>query len=233
MKNRIIRTLFWFSEDEDDIQSLNEQFYSLAYLFNKLLNETYQGPRMIFVNFDFYSNKVYDRFPVLPKGKPYYKAGYLTFYGILNYEEFLGLSDQDKIEKVWALTYQYFQESATHLKNDQLLAASKYAYEKGKEIGYKTDLEVFQSDLSVFDQLLKASIWVVSDSEGMKANFVLSMGDKKVYEKIIGKTKKGVGLFYDTFKSIISVGNIIIIKSKDDLEGYPISITLEKEDLKL
>jgi hypothetical protein len=58
-------------------------------------------------------------------------------------------------------------------------------------------------------------------------------GERSVFEKVIDKTKKGVEMFLEIFKNIISVGNIIIINGPKDVEGFPISVTIEKEDLKL
>lgn len=232
MQNRIIRTLFWFKEEENALQSLNNDFFSHATLFNKLLNETYQGPKMKFVNFYFYSDKVYERFPVLPKGKPYFSHGHLTFYGVLNFKEFFELSEEEKISKIWELAYQYFQESAVFIDNSELAKASKYAYEKAKALRFNTDLEVLKSELTLFGQSVTASIWIITDSEGMKANFVLVKDGRRIFEKIIVSTKKGVEMFFEMFQSIVSVGSIIIINGMKNVEGLPISINIDEDILK-
>jgi hypothetical protein len=105
----------------------------------------------------------------------------LKYYGVLDYNYFLSISKKKQIVKIWKMAYHAFQECAHFLNNNDLLTASKYAYEKGIEIDYNTDLEVLKVELNLYNETYNASILITTDDEGMKANLILMKGQHKVY----------------------------------------------------
>ena len=75
----IERTLFWFKDGDELLISINEDFFGLATLLNRLLNEKYNGKKIKFINLDFATDKTYDLHTNLPKEHPYYFGGHLRY----------------------------------------------------------------------------------------------------------------------------------------------------------
>lgn len=62
----IERTLFWFKDGDEVLKTLNEDFFGLGTLLNRLLNEKYEGKKIKFINLDFCTNRTYELHPSLP-----------------------------------------------------------------------------------------------------------------------------------------------------------------------
>lgn len=208
------------------LTALNEDFFGLGTLLNRLLNDGYDGKKIKFINLDFASEKTYKLHPNLPKDDAYYYGGHLRYYGVFNKEQFSSLSWTEQQKYVWGKAYQYLCKSAQSIKNKKLLEAAEYAYEKGIEINLNPDYRLVETNINVSGQQLKASVWVNFKEDGMYSKLTLEKEEEIVFEKDIDKTKKGVEFFLEMYKGIELDNGNIVIKGRKDVDYLPLKIPL-------
>lgn len=225
---KIDRTLFWFKDGDEMLITLNEDFFGLGTLLNRLLNDRYEGKKIKFINLDFATDKTYELHPNLPKEDAYYFGGHLRYYGVFNKEQFRSLNWTERQKYVWDKAHQYLCKSAQSTNNKKLLEAAEYAYEKGTEINLNPDYRMVKTDINVTGQQLKASLWVNFKEDGMYSKLTLEKGDEIVFEKEIDKTKKGVEFFLEMYKGIELINDNIVINGYKDVDYLPLKIPLNK-----
>ena len=231
MKNIIERTLFWFSDGDDKLLSLNERYFSLGTLLNRLLCENYKGKKLQFINLFFRTEETYKLHPQAPKHYTHFYGGELTYDDVFDLNAFNKTNEREQNEFIWKRAFEILQEAATSIKNNHLLSASENAYNKGLEMDLNPDYRMVEKDVVLFDQSLKAAVWVNFKKEGMYSKFTLEKESKIVFEKEIDKTKNGVEFFLEMYKDIDLKDNDIIIKGRKDVEYLPLKIPISKEDL--
>jgi hypothetical protein len=224
---KIERTLFWFKDGNDMLTDLNDHFFSLGVLLNRLLNEKYDGKKIKFINLDFATNKTYELHKNLPKEEPYYYAGHLRYYGTFDKEQFVKRTRIEQNNYVWNKAQEYLLKSAESIKNKKLLLAAEYAYTKGIEIKLNPDYRMVEAEVNFFGQQLKASIWVNFTVDGMFSKLTLEKEGEVIFEKNIDRTKNGVEFFLEMYTGIELKNNNIIISGRKDVEYLPLKISLE------
>lgn len=237
MKNqRIERTLFWFKDKNDDLLFLNGHFFGLALLYNRLLNEVYVGRRIQFINIDFASEEKYKLFPQIPENYIHYygrSGGHLRYYGLLNFSEFYGLSEENQCVLIWEKAYNYLKVAAQEIKNNSLSEACEYAYKRGLEKKLNTDYRIIETDIIFHNQLIKAAIWVNFKGDNMFSKLTLERNDTLIFEKNIDQTKSGNEFFLEMYKSIEVNGNNIIVKGHRDAGYFPLKIPIDANQMPL
>lgn len=235
-KQRIERTLFWFKDKNDDLLSLNNHFFGLATLFNRLLNEVYIGRRIQFINIDFSSEEKYKMFPQIPENYIHYyggSGGHLRYYGLLNFSEFYGLSEENQCMFIWDRAYDYLKAAAQEIKNNSLSEACEYAYKRGLEKKLNTDYRLIEADIIFHNQPVKASIWVNFKEDSMFSKLTLERNNAIVFERNIDQTKSGNEFFLEMYKSIEVNGNNIIIKGHKDAGCFPLKTPIDTNHIPL
>jgi len=228
---KIDRTLFWFKDGDLELLELNERFFGFGTLLNRLLNEKYEGKKIEFINIDFATEKTYELYPKLPKSDAYYYGGHLRYYGLFNTDEFSKLNIEEQNKLIWSKACDYLISSAKSIKNKKLIDACDYASKRGLELNLNADYRMVEKDIELFNQPMKAAVWVNFKKEGMYSKFTLEKENKIVFEKEIDKTKNGIEFFLEMYKDIDLKGNDIIIKGRKDVEYLPLKIPISKEEL--
>lgn len=226
MKRNIRRTLFWFKDGDEQNLLLDERYFSLGTLLNRLLNETYNGKKIQFINLDFSTEETYKLHPQVPKNTAYYYGGHLAYYGVIDFKEFNKLSDSQQKSFLWKKAYDFLQESSKSIKNSSLLDASEYAYKKGIGINLNPDYRMIEADVIIYGIPMKASVWVNFKEDGMYSKLTLEKEGTTVFEKDIDKTKNGVEFFLEMYKRIETEGNTIIVKGVKDVDYLPLRIPI-------
>lgn len=221
---KIDRTLFWFKDGEKSLIELNERFFAYGILMNRLLNERYDGKKILYINIDFATEKTYELFPNLPKNDVYYYGGHLRYYGILNTNELKQYNYDEQNKYIWDRACEYMKTASRSLKNPKLLNSCEYTAKKGLELDLNPDYRMVEKDVVLFGQFLKASIWVNFRKDGMYSKFTLEKQGKIVFEKLIDKTKNGVEFFLEIYKDIDVVGDFIIIQGSKEVKYLPFKI---------
>ncbi|MHA3789598.1 hypothetical protein ACX0HA_15410 [Flavobacterium hauense] len=227
----IERTLFWFN-DKESLININDDFFGIGILLNRLLNEIYNGKKIKFINIEFNTEETYNLYPIMPKDSPYYYGGHLTYYGIFDLSEFNTLSIEGKTKYIWDKAYHYLTKSAEEMKNRDLLEAAKYAYNKGLKIGLNPDYRIVETDVIISGETIKAAVWINFKEDGMYSTFTLEKEGFIIFEKNIDKTKKGIEFFLEMYKAISFENNIFIVKGRKDVEYLPLKISLKENILK-
>jgi hypothetical protein len=222
----IERTMLWFQDGDERINSLNDDFFGLSTLLNRLLNEKYDGKRIKFFNLYFYTDKTYELHPVLPKDTPYYYGGHLKYYGLFDVNLFNDLSWDKKKSYVWEKACDYIKKSAEFTKNKKLLDAIEYAYSKGIEINLNPDYRLMELNIAVSEQQFKVALWINFREDGMYSTLTIENDEGVIFEKEIDKTKKGIEFFLEMYKALEFDGNSIVIKGRKDVDYLPLKIPL-------
>lgn len=226
---KIGRTLFWFTNGDESLLMLTDQFFSFGYLLNRLLNEVYNGKRIQFINIYFYSNETYHLYPVLPKNDAHFGGGHLRYNGLLDFSKFDELSEEAQHYFIWEKAFEYLQQTAKTLKNDDLLEASQYAYQKGIATKLNPDYRMIEADILLFDQPLKAAVWLNFKEDGMYSKLTLEKNGEIIFEKHIDKTRTGIEFFLVMYKGIVVKDNVLIVKGHKDVDYLPLKILIDKD----
>ena len=216
--------MFWFKDGDEQLVSVNEDFFGIAILLNRLLNDIYDGKRIKFINLNFFTNRTYELHSVLPKDTPYYYGGHLTYYGLFDVNQFNVLSWDKKKIYVWERACDYIKKSAEFTKNKKLLDAIEYAYSKGIEINLNPDYRLMELNITVSEQQFKIALWINFREDGMYSTLTIENDEGVIFEKEIDKTKKGIEFFLEMYKALEFDGNSIVIKGRKDVDYLPLKI---------
>lgn len=224
----IERTMFWFKDGDELLISVNEDFFGLAILLNRLLNNVYDGKKIKFINLNFFTNRTYELYSALPKDTSYYYGGHLTYYGMLELTQFSILSWNEKKNYVWGKACDYIKKSATFTKNKKLFDAVEYAYLKGIELKLNPDYRLLDVTVDVSDRKLNVSLWINFREDGMYSKLVIENNAGIIFEKQIDKTHKGVEYFLEMYKALDFDGSNIIIKGRKDVGYLPLKVPISE-----
>lgn len=228
MSNLIERTLFWFSDGNEQLLSLNERYFALGTLLNRLLNEQYRGKKIEFINIHFRTEESYKLHPQAAKHFVHFYGGHLSYDDVFDRLIFDEMSDKNQDKFIWKRAYEVLRESAETIKNNSLFEASTYAYNQGISINLNPDYRMVEADIEVSGQLMKAAVWVCFMKDGMYAKVTLEQEGKIVFEKNIDKTKNGVEFFLEMYKGIELENDNILIKGRKDIDYLPLRIPLKE-----
>ena len=232
MKHKIERTLFWFMDGDEQKVAIDDRYFALGTLLNRLMREKYEGKRIEFININFNTEETYKLHPQAPKHNTHFYGGQLTYDDVFDLNAFNKMDEKEQDKFIWKRAFEILQEASTSIKNKQLLSASEYAYNRGLDIGLNPDYRMVEKDIVLFDQPMKAAVWVNFRKEGMYSKFTLENENEIVFEKDIDKTKNGVEFFLEMYKDIDLNGNNIIIKGRKDVEYLPLKIPLGEIQIK-
>lgn len=230
-KDKIERVLFWFKDGGEDLTTLNNQFFGLAILLNRLINEAYTGERIKFINIDFASDEKYKIFPQIAKNFIHYYnrgGGHLRFYGAIDFMDFYILNEKQKNNYIWERAYNYLKLSANKIENMSLLDAVDYAYHKGIELNLNTDFKVVEANSLLYSQHINISIYIVFKDNSMISKLVLKKEELVILERKIDEVESGAEFFLEIYKSIEIKENMIIIKGNRDVKYLPLKIPIDK-----
>lgn len=229
MNINIERTLFWFKNDNEDLLVLNDRYFPLATLLNRLLNENYRGKKIKFINLDFSTEATYLSYPQLPKDTAYYYGSHLRYYGVFDLIAFFNLNEVEQDRFVWVKACEYLKKAAKSIKNDSLIDAAEYAYKKGMEMDLNPDYRMVQANVIIYGQPMNASVWVNFRKDGMYSKLSLEKDDAIIFEKEIDKTKNGVEFFLEMYKNLHVEDNTIVINGHRDVDYFPLRIPVPNE----
>ncbi|MFB9080256.1 hypothetical protein ACFFLS_11795 [Flavobacterium procerum] len=229
MKLAIERTLFGFNDGIDTINVLNDKFTPLSILLNRLLSEKYTGKKIKYLNLFFYetSEKLQKAY-----GKDYflhYYGGQFTYKKVINYNYFLGLSFNGQKHFIWKEAYNMLQFAGDELKNYNLKESSEYAFNTGLQLNLNADFRMLETDITLFEEKYKASLWLNFTEENMEANFTLEKDNEILLNKLVHSGSNGMEFFLVMFKKIESKGNSIFIRATKDLSYLPLQINFAKK----
>ncbi len=230
---KIDRTLFWFRDGNETLLILNENFFALGILLNRLLNENYSGKKIKFINIDFSTLKTYELHSKLPKNDVYFYTGHLRYYGTFDVIKFNALSEYEQKLFIWERAFEYLQASAKAISSKSLSDAIEYAYNKGLEINLNPDYRMIESNVVIFGKPVKASIWINFRADGMHSKLTLEIDERIIFEKDIDKAKNGIEFFLVMYKSIEAKDNSIIVKGLKDVSYLPLKIPIDPNFIKV
>lgn len=225
------RTLFWFKDGDESLVIFDERFFPYGTLLNRMLNECYEGKKLKFININFFSQRTFDLHPAFSKETAHYYGGHLQFYGFLDYGEFDKLSEHDQIRTIWEKACHYLQNAAEAIKNNDLLAACKYAFTKGLETNLNPDYRMLDTEVTLHGKAVRASVWLNFRKDGMHSRLTIEKGEKVLFDKDLDKAKNGVEYFLAMYKQITADGANIVVKGRKDAGQFPLKIPISKDTL--
>lgn len=224
----IKRTLFLFQDCDERLIDLDRRFFSFSFLLNNLMNEAYVGRKLKFINLYLSTVATYNLHSDIPINTPYYYNGHLKYFGVLDLKYFNALSIENQKKFVWEKGYTYVQSIASVMKNDNLSQASEYAFRKGIESNFDTDIKLIERRLSVNELSFVASVYVSFDSDWMTSKLIIEKNHKVFFKKDIDKAEIGIEFFLEMYRDIKIVDEKLVVRILDDLP-YKVSL---KEILK-
>jgi len=217
---KIGRTLFWFPNNLGNAKQLNEDFFALATMLNRLLNEKYTGKGIKFINIYFVTNESFQQ------NKLSYYNGHLNCFGIFDFKGFGEIDEQKRPFLVWEAACESLRRASEIIRNDELLDACNYAYSCGIDIHLDPDYRVVETESTINSTTFKASIWIKFKKDGMRAIATLEKDGIEVFEKEIDRTLKGIEFFLEMYKSVEIVPGGIMVKGRRDVEYLPLFISI-------
>ncbi len=228
---KIERTLFWFEDEDKDLYGLTTDFFGLSTLLNRLMNETYVGKKIKFMNIHFITERTYECYPERLKNEVYYYNGHLKYYCVFDIDSFMKLKYLDKNKLLWQKAYDCLKLASNKLSNSELRESCEYAYKKGLEIHLNTDYKVLGINVDMFGKKMKASVWIIFKEDKMYSKFTLGTKEKTIYEQDIDSARKDMEFFLEIYKKIEVTHYTFIIRGAKDVEYLPLEITVEESML--
>ncbi len=222
------RTLFWFFNESDSLQPMTQKYFGLANLLNILLNKYYSGKRIKFINLNYRTQQIYDRFPNAKVDSAHFYNGVLTFNGLFNEEEFDKFENTEKKIFLWDKACKSIEIASEKVNNNNLLDVMELVYAEGLKDGLNTNYENLKTPFSYQGNTYEASIFFEIDEYYMKSIFMVSNEGKKLFEKPIDRTLPGVEFFLEMYKKIEIDFEAIIIRGSKDIEYLPLRISFDE-----
>jgi hypothetical protein len=229
MKNTINRTMFWFRNGYEDLSSLDIKFVPLGDLLNRLLSESYKGPKIKFINLYLKTEENYELHPVNPKYYTHWYNGVLLYNDVINLQTFKGLDFKMQTQFLWKRGYELLQIAAIDSKNPELLEACKYAYEKGLSMNLNPNFKLITTEVVLHNVALQAAILIKYDTPKMYSHFILEKNGEIIFEKLIDDNRVDFEIFFDFIKKIEVKNNIIILKGQRDIDYLPMKIPISED----
>ena len=147
----------------------------------------------------------------------------------MDYEYFLKLDFYNQKLLIWKEAYDMLQFAAAELKNESLKISSEYAYRKGLEMKLCADYRMVETDVVLFGEQYKASIWVNFKEFTMEANFELERNGEVLIRRLLETAPNGMEFFLVMFRKIEQSHNGVVIKGVKDLVYLPLEIDFVKK----
>lgn len=228
---KIRRTLFWFNEGDERLHNLTADFFGLATMLNRLMNEKYDGKRIRFINIYYANEQTYQLYPKRLKEESHFYNGLLSYYELIDYNEFNKLPKSDQFLFLWNSAYDCIRKASKNIKNESLSISCKYAYNKGLELNLNPDYRVLEAEVMLFGETLLAAVWILFRDDKMYSKFKLEKKGKVLFEQDIDSSGNAIEFFLEIYKKIELVGQTIIIKGVRDVDYLPLRIKIEKSML--
>jgi len=226
MNRAIDRTLFIFDDEGERLVYIGNRYFPLAIMFDRLMNEVYDGKKIVYINIFFGTDKVYASHPAVHKGLVHYYGGHLAYYAEFDVNMFNAIKEDEQDKLIWEKVHASLEVAARSIKNNALLKACDYAYKKGLEVNLNPDYKVLESDISIYGYQVKAAVWINFFRDYMSSKFTLERNGKVIFEKPIDKAVPGNEFFLEMYKGIQVKDDMVIIKGHRDVEYLPLKILI-------
>lgn len=229
MKTTIQRTLFWFQDGEEELTFLNDRFFPLGNLMNRLLSEVYNGKKIKFINLNFRTEKTYKLFPEVSKHWSHFYGGLLRRNDVFDIDSFYRKGEGEQNIFIWECAYKALCKASEETKNMELLKASNYAYRKGLVINLNADYKMIEAEAVLHGEQLQAAVWVhfYPGKDRMYSKFTLEKEGAVILEKDLDEARLGIEFFLEMYKKIEVKGNSIIIKGHYEVDYLPLKIPID------
>ncbi|PWV47116.1 hypothetical protein [Chitinophaga sp. S165] len=230
MANKIGRTLCWLKDENGNVGDFVNRFFGTSTLLNQLLNESYDGIAIKFINIEFGNQARFDKYPITPPDSVHYvkRAGAnLFYYNLIDFDVFNNLNFEAKKRFVWNVATNSLIKAGDQTNNAELKMAATYALQKGLELELRADIKSLETKVDIGGTPFVASIWILIGEHEMSARLRLQKGQETVFENEIDTSGTGAEFFLDMFKSITVVKDQLVIKAMKDAPGdYPLRIDI-------
>lgn|GEM_PF-764376 len=227
MMHLIDRALVWFKDGDDKRSDLDGKYYPLSVLYTRLLREVYQGKRIQFINVFFKSEKTYELYPKSPRHHLHFSNGHLWYNDVFDFDDFNSMTEEQKKVFVWSRTYSIMAAAARKLGNAELERANEFAYKSGMERSLIADYNVLGMEVTLFEQVVKASIWYVFKEDGMYSYLVITHDEKELFRKELAKGALGNEFFLEMYKRITAKHDTIVVEYVRSAERPPVKISID------
>ena len=226
MKALIDRTLFWFTDGDEQLLNLNNKFSPWGLMFNRLLNEKYCGKKIKYINLYFKTKQTYTLNPKSKEHYMHYYGGHLWYNDVFDMDAFISMSENEQVNYIWKRSSEILLICAENLKNNDLSAACNYAYEKGISLGLNPNFEILQTNFILNNKSINASILYDFQKEEVTSNLILEIDHVVVLKKNIDSAALGNPFFFIIYKKIEVENNVIIIKGRKDAGNLPMRVEI-------
>ncbi|OKL38996.1 hypothetical protein [Pontibacter flavimaris] len=219
------RLLIWFKDGEESLHEYSKQFGPLAMLLNRLLNETYEGKKIKFLNLYFYTQKSFEVYKQTELNYTHSYGGHVHYNALFNRREFdvLALSEQKKL--LWKISCEILQIIARDTRNSTLEISAATAYNKGIEMGLNEDFVMRSANFQIHDHSVKVSILARFVGERVLSVLSVQSDNKLILEEEIDSTDSDNEFFYTIYKKIeLDKNNNIVIKGHYSINYLPMTV---------
>lgn len=223
---KIDRFMVWFRTEQGDIKELNNFFWGISLLFERLLNEKYEGKKIKFININLGTSQLYEEKTVIKLNHTHYYNGHLNYNGVFEKSKLESLSVEEQTAYVWNKIYEAMLECSKIINNEELKQAVIYAYTEGLKIDLNTDFKVIEIYFNFNEVIYSASVVFSFKEDGIYSKLSISNEGVVVHELNIDKTVLGNEYFLTIYKSINIQDNILILKGRSEIKYLPLKIDL-------
>lgn len=221
------RVLFWFKDGEKDLQEINQYFFKISCLLERLIKKNYKDSVVFkFINIEFLSSKTFEIFPKIPFEESYLYNGHLKFYGHIDFSEFFKLKNSEKEILIWMKCYEYLTKTASKIENEALKSAVTKAYDEGLRINLNPDFIVLENQFEYKNESFNIGIKFYFKENIIESKLVVIKNNNILISKTLEIVNNGFEFFINMYKSLEIENNTIIINVDEDVKSLPVKIDL-------
>lgn len=226
MKTGIDRALIWFRDGENDLEDLNDKYYPISLLLNRLMNERYDGNRIEFINILFSSERTYELYPS-EKYCAHYYGGHLNYDDVFDFEFFNKSNEEAKKEIIWEAACKALKDAAKKIQNTELLDAAQYTFDKGISLGLDPNYSLLSTSCRYKGDEIEATLDIDFSETKMLSVLRVKNGDKMIFTQNIDSAEVGMEFFLEMYTKLEIDQKKITLKGKKDIEYLPLVIPLD------
>ncbi|SFH01478.1 hypothetical protein SAMN05421739_10563 [Pontibacter chinhatensis] len=223
----IDRLLFWFYDGEEKLDENTKRFFPLAMLLNRLLNETYEGKKIKFLNLKFYTQASYEGNQQLELNYTHSYGGHVHHNALFNRTELEALALPEQKKLLWKRACETLNLVAHDLRNASLSVSAGTAYDKGIEIGLNEDFVMRCANFQIHGHLVKVSILARFVGDRVFSILTVQSDNELILEDEIDRTDSDIEFFYTIYKKIeLDKSNNIVIKGHYGVGYLPMTVPI-------
>ena len=227
---KVDRFLFWFvNNDLTDNITLQSSSYSIAKLFERLINKHYDGKVYKFINLNLSTEQKFKNNPTIPMNSYSDYGGHFNIYYEYPINDLFSKDIKVFNQVLWHKAYSVLKDVCFKNKNEKFLNALELAYQEGLSKDLDTNYKHLCLDFEFQGKVYSSYLFFEFFETKLTVTFKIeNLNRQIVYQEELDTFHTSITAFEFAFKKMYLENDIIILKGIKELEYLPKKFDLRK-----